>query len=93
MQLHCTVTQLLCILFFDSLLHDIDLCQLEASARRFQIGWCSRVIWDECLSVIFGYIVLRTIYACSIKRYYLFIIMNLVDSYTKNKAAGIIEPF
>jgi hypothetical protein len=30
-------------LFFESLLHDIDLCQLEATARRFQIGWCSPI--------------------------------------------------
>jgi hypothetical protein len=34
---------LLCILFFESLLQDIDLCQLEATARQFQIGWCSPI--------------------------------------------------
>jgi len=48
-------------MFFESLLHDIDLCQLEALARGFQIGWCPRAIWDECSLVIIGIIVLETV--------------------------------
>jgi hypothetical protein len=40
---HCTVGILLCTLFFESLLHDIDLCQLEVFVRPFGIGWCSPI--------------------------------------------------
>jgi len=51
-QNHCTLVVLLCQMFFESLLHDIDLCQLEALPRRFQIGWCPGAIRDECFLVI-----------------------------------------
>jgi hypothetical protein len=37
--------------FFESLLYNIDLCQLEVLAKAFQIGWCSGVIRDECFLV------------------------------------------
>jgi hypothetical protein len=43
---------LLCTKFFESLLHNIDLCQLEVAERLFQIGWCSGEIWNECFLVI-----------------------------------------
>jgi hypothetical protein len=60
--LHCTVEVLVCTQFFESLLQDIDLCQLEATARRFQIGWCFGEIRNECFLVIVDKLVL-----CSIK--------------------------
>jgi len=49
MQLHCTGGNLFCASFIESLLPDIDLCQLDTAERRFQIGWCSGVIRDECV--------------------------------------------
>jgi hypothetical protein len=52
-QIQCIVTKLLCIKFFESLLHNIDLCQLEVAERPIQIGWCSGEIWNECFQVIF----------------------------------------
>jgi hypothetical protein len=36
--------------FFESLLQDIDLCQLDSVERQFQIGWYPGVIRDECHS-------------------------------------------
>jgi hypothetical protein len=39
-------------MFFECLLQDIDLCQLETFARGFQSGWCSGAIRDECFLVI-----------------------------------------
>jgi hypothetical protein len=51
-QIQCIVAKLLCTKFFESLLHNIDLCQLEVAERLFQIGWRSREIWNECFTVI-----------------------------------------
>jgi hypothetical protein len=51
-QIGCTDIKLLCAEFVESLLLNIDLCQLEVFARTSSIGWCHEEIRDECLIVI-----------------------------------------
>ena len=57
MHLRRTVSPLFCTSFFESLLQNIDLCQLDALARECQIGWCSEVIRNECFLVIARFLV------------------------------------
>jgi hypothetical protein len=73
--------------FFDSLLQDIDLCQLEATERRFQIGWCSPIYRGMNVSW------LLLVKADRNKDILLFIFLHSTGAYTKNNAAGFIELF
>lgn len=92
MQLHCTIGILLCILFFESLLHDIDLCQLEATARQFQIGWCSPIFRGMNVSWLLLATWLFELLADNFIEILLFILfIYKLSSYTKNIAEGFIE--